>query len=144
MFLGKTLYSHKCLSTPGSINRYRQIAREEIKKCLGVNLGMDWHPIQEREGEVQILLVASRHRNLPAELATCLKYRLNLLPQTIYCILEIVSDTKSQVNIKESCNDLGRGPVIAIKINFAFSLYKNSEHFTWIHPGSEFGFTFTW
>lgn len=50
------------------------------------NLGMDWHPIQEREGEVQILLVASRHKNLPAELATCLKYRLNLLPQTIYCI----------------------------------------------------------
>ena len=85
VFLGKTLYFHKCLSTPGSINRYRQIAREEIKKYLGVNLGMDWHPIQEREGEVQILLVASRHKNLPAELATCLKYRLNLLPQIIYC-----------------------------------------------------------
>lgn len=117
---------------------------EEIKKCLGDNLGIDWHPIQEGVGEVEILLVASRHGNLPAKLATCLKYRLNLLPQTIYCILEIVSDTKSQVNIKESCNDLGRGPVIAIKINFAFSLYKNSEHFTWIHPGSEFGFTFTW
>ena len=105
---------------------------------------MDWHPIQEREGEVQILLVASRHKNLPAELATCLKYRLNLYLKQFIVFLEIVSDTKSQVNIKESYNDLGRGPVIAIKINFAFSLYKNSEHFTWIHPGSEFGFTFTW
>lgn len=69
---------------------------------------------------------------------------LNFYLKQFIVFLEIVSNMKSQVNIKESCNDLGRGPVIAIKIKFDFSLYKNSEHFTWIHPGSEFGFTFTW
>ena len=80
---------HFILIVPLYIREYKWVlanCQGRNKEMFGENLGMDWHPIQEGEREVQILLVVSRHRNLPAELATCLKYRLNLLPQTIHCI----------------------------------------------------------
>ena len=107
---------------------------------------MGWTGIPSRKGRGKykyswwLHVIKTCQLNWPLASSTDLTFYL----KQFIVFLEIVSDTKSQVNIKESCNDLGRGPVIAIKINFAFSLYKNSEHFTWIHPGSEFGFTFTW